>query len=156
MTATRAREAAVQMLLEDVEPLVQRTEAIAETLKILQAQLHEEADALAEMLRQGREAHHVQRELGQALTSAAGRIDLALRTAQRSARSATTRLPRSGWAIASPVLSALLATALTGLAGWSVGVDTIEQVQLGRAVQRAWPSLDLETRQRVQRAIGGG
>ena len=75
MTPGSAQQAALRILLEDIEPLVQRTEEVAATLKAVERDLHSELQTLNAVVRQGCEMQPLLLEAGRTLTGAAGRIE---------------------------------------------------------------------------------
>lgn len=145
----------MRILLEDIEPLVQRTEELADTLKVVQVDLRSDLETLSAVVRQGCDMQPVLLELGRTLTGAASRIERLSRNA--SAMPGPGREVRPGvarrWLFAAVLASALLSSAILAFAAWTFGADVIEHVRAGRALQRAWPTLDADTRTKVQHAL---
>ena len=145
----------MRILLEDIEPLVQRTEELADTLKVVQVDLRSDLETLGAVVRHGCDMQPVLLELGRTLTGAAGRIERLSRDA--SARPGAGQAARPGvarrWLLAAMLASALLSSAILAFAAWTLGADVIEHVRAGRALQRAWPTLDADTRAKVQHAL---
>jgi hypothetical protein len=155
MTPGSAQQAAMRILLEDIEPLVQRTEELADTLKVVQVDLHSNLETLSAMVQQGCNMQPVLLDLGRTLTGAAGRIERLSRdvTARAGAEPATVQGIARSWLFAAMLASALLSSAILALAAATFGPDMLEHVRAGRALQRAWPTLDADTRAKVQHAL---
>ena len=152
MTPGSAQQAAMRILLEDIEPLVQRTEALADTLKVVQVDLRSDLETLGAVVRQGCDMQPVLLELGRTLTGAAGRIERLSRDASAMPGPGRPGVARR-WLFAAMLASALLSSAILAFAAWTLGADVIEHVRAGRALQRAWPTLDADTRAKVQHAL---
>ena len=155
MTPGSAQQAAMRILLEDVEPLVQRTEEVTANLNGVQAGLHADLETLGSLVRRSCEMQPALLELGRVLTGAAGRIERGSQQARAEARSSARPVGDRAWMFAASFVGTLLASLLLLLAGWSAGTEALEHARMGRALQRAWPALDADTRAKVQQAING-
>lgn len=155
MTPGSAQQAAMRILLEDIEPLVQRTEEVAATLKAVERDLHSELVTLNAAVRQGCEMQPLLLEAGRTLTGAAGRIERGARL--QTSGSGAGGMPRAAagraWMFASILVSALLSSTMLALAGWMLGADVLEYARAGQALKQVWPTLDADTRAKVQQAL---
>jgi len=111
MNPASAQHAALRLLLEDVDPLLQRAEAAAQTL----TKVHEELDAdlltLGKLVQQSLDAQPLLLEAGRKLSVSAARIEEAMQgdaiTAPRAQKNGTRISLWSGCTI-SVVLSAVI------------------------------------------------
>ena len=155
MTPGSAQQAALRILLEDIEPLVQRTEEVAATLKAVERDLHSELQTLNAVVRQGCEMQPLLLEAGRTLTGAAGRIERGARLQTSASGAVGMPRPAAGraWMFASILASALLSSTMLALAGWTLGADVLEFARAGQALKQVWPTLDADTRAKVQQAL---
>lgn len=152
MNTVSAQHAALRILLEDVDPLVQRAEEAAKTL----AKVHEELDAdlktLGRLVQQSVDAQPILLEVGRKLTASAVRIESA--TQERPLPAGTE--PTQAWVplwVACAMSAAFSAALVTGTV-WLGTRDVLEQARVGRALMSAWPALDAATRTKVHELIG--
>lgn len=156
MSATTAQQAALRILLEDVEPLIQRAEATGATVQTAHEGLRVDLATLATLVQRSVEAPAALLEAARRLDSAAARIEAAaaaLPAAQADGRKAAGGAARRGH-LAGAALALFLAGAACG-AGAVVTVARAERddARLGRALQQAWTALDATTRAKVEAAL---
>jgi hypothetical protein len=153
MSPTNARQAALELLLEDVEPLVKRTEDVAALLTTLHGQLQADSAALGALIRQEMEARPALLEAARRLGGSAGRIEAAA-AAMPVGRAPQGRAsgPAGRWR---PALTAAAAVAVVSAAllVWWAGARSAEHADLGHALEQAWPALDAGTRAKVEQAM---
>lgn len=158
MNAVSAQHAALRVLLEDVEPLVQRAEAAAQLL----AKVHEELDAdlqtLGRLVRQSLDAQPMLLEAGRKLAASASRIETAMQSSALASPASPVSQGLAGrrhagcWS-ACAISAAVTATLLTGVL-WVGMRETVEQARVGRALMSVWPALDAATRSKVHEMLG--
>lgn len=154
MNTVSAQHAALRILLEDVDPLVQRAEEAAATLSKVREELGADLDTLGRLVQQSIDAQPVMLEIGRKLNASAARIESAMQgnalSSQTSSagRDAAGRRPASLWSVCA-ISAAVTATLLAGVL-WLGLRDVMEQARLGRALMSAWPALDAGTRTKVQ------
>lgn len=156
MKPTSAQDAALRILLEDVEPLLQQAQAVTATLKTVREELHADLEQLGALLQRAVDAQAALLEAGRRLDSAAGRIEAAVPPLPASAP-ATSRnaAPTNSLAtLGACLVSALASAALVAAGLWFAGRDVLEQARIGRALQLAWSSLDAGTRAKVHDLMG--
>ena len=152
MSPATAQHAALKILLEDVEPLLQKVDAVSFSLAAAQENMQAEVSRFGELVRL---AHQLQPSLVEAskrLAASAARLEA--NQAMPATRSAPTQSGRSTSLLLACALSAFVgAVAVGGIAFWA-GRDVWEQARIGRALQSAWPDLDATTRSRLQQRLG--
>lgn len=153
MSAASAQQAALHILLEDVEPLLQRAEAAALDVQAAREALAADLATLATLVQRSVEAPSALLEAARRLDSAAARIEAAMQSrgdAEGLTRSAA-RVPAPRWRVAALLcaVSALSGAATTAALGW----EDPAPARLGRALQRGWASLDAPTRARVEEVL---
>lgn len=158
MSAATAQQAALRILLEDIEPLLQRAEAAAADVQAAREGLADDLATLAALVQRSMDAPSALLETGRRLDSAAARIEAAVAgpaPARAPGGAVDARGPHGRWrAVAG-------AAALVGLAGALFGAgatlalarDDLADARLGRALQRGWASLDGATRAKVEAAL---
>lgn len=163
MSASTAQQAALRILLEDVEPLLQRAEAAAASVQAAREGLEGDLATLAALVQRSVDAPAALLEASRRLHGAAARIESASagaaqlqphppRPSARAARAAGTWAPR--WRPAAGAALLCLAGALGAAAAATVlAREDAAQAHLGRALQRGWPSLDAATRAKVEAAL---
>ena len=159
MNAVSAQHAALRILLEDVDPLVQRAEEAAQTLAKVREELDADLDTLGRLVQQSVDAQPVILEAGRKLSASAARIETAMQECtlptharEVSWRGMAGRRPASLWG-ACAISAAMTAALITGVL-WFGMRDVLEQARVGRALLAAWPSLDAATRTRVHELLG--
>lgn len=158
MNAVSAQHAALRILLEDVDPLVERVEEAAKTLSKVREELEADLDTLGRLVQQSVDAQPVILEVGRKLSASAARIETAMQghalpsPLSGTARGAPGRRPATLWS-ACAISAAVTAALLTGVL-WLGLSDVVEQARLGRALMSAWPTLDAGTRTKVQDLLG--
>jgi hypothetical protein len=159
MNAVSAQHAALRILLEDVDPLVQRAEEAAQTLAKVREELDADLDILGRLVQQSMDAQPVILEAGRKLSASAARIEMAMQGSAppphaREAASRGTASPRSTSLWGACAISAAVAAALIAGVAWFGMRDVLEQARVGRALMSAWPSLDAATRTKVHELLG--
>jgi len=159
MNAVSAQHAALRILLEDVDPLVQRAEEAAQTLAKVREELDADLAVLGRLVQQTIDAQPVILEAGRKLSASAARIETAMQESALPphAREAASRVtaglrPASRWG-ACAIIAAIAAALITGVV-WFGMRDVLEQARVGRALMSAWPSLDAATRTKVHDLLG--
>jgi hypothetical protein len=159
MTATSAQHAALRILLEDVDPLVQRTEEAAQLLAKVHEELNADIETLGRLVQQSVDAQPAILEVGRKLTASAARIETAMQgSAPSSPVSSATAKRSAGRRLASlwsacAISAAITAALVTGML-WFGMRDVMEQARVGRALMSAWPSLDSITQNKVRESLG--
>lgn len=157
MSAVTAQQAALRILLEDVEPLLQRTEAAAAQLRNAHEGLESDLARLSALVQRSAEAPAALLEAGARLDSAAARIEAASAPAPARRAGAPWRAPPPRWRSAAGA-GLLCLVGVTGAAGGALAAmamarEDATQARLGRALARGWPSLDPATRAKVEAAL---
>lgn len=156
MSAATAQQAALRILLEDIEPLIQRAEATGATVQTAHEGLRVDLATLATLVQRSVEAPTALLEAARRLDSAAARIEAATACApaaqadgQKAAGGATRRGRRAAAALALYLAGAACgaAAAVTAARG------DRDDARLGRALQQAWSALDTTTRAKVEAAL---
>lgn len=151
MSATSAQQAALHVLLEEVEPLLQRAEETSRLLATVRDELHADLERLGRLVQQTVDAQPPLLETGRRLAASAARMEAVARPALPMAgEGAAPR--RIAWRPCA--LSAALAAAVTAGLLWAGSQAWQEQVHLGRALQSAWPALDAATRAKLSERLG--
>ncbi len=158
MNAVSAQHAALRILLEDVDPLIQRAEEAAQTLTKVREELDADLETLGRLVQRSVDAQPVILEAGRKLSGSAARIETAMQgmVLQPSSRAAVAGVSRaSPWSLWSAcAVSAALSAALVMGTIWFGTRDLHEQARVGRALLSAWPSLDTATRTKVRELLG--
>ncbi|WP_038213367.1 hypothetical protein [Xenophilus azovorans] len=158
MNAVSVQHAALRILLEDVDPLIQRAEEAAATLTKVREELDADLETLGRLVQQSVDAQPLLLEAGRKLAASAARIETAMQGSALPSRvdsgamGAAGRRPARIWracAISAAVTAVLLAGVL-----WLGMRDVLEQARLGRALTSAWPSLDAATRTKLHGLLG--
>lgn len=150
MNATSAQQAALNILLEEVEPLLQRAEETSRLLTTVRDELHSDLERLGRLVQQTVDAQPPLLETGRRLAASAARMEaLARPTLPAPGLDAPRRV---AWRPCA--LSAALAAAVTAVLFWSGSQAWQEQARLGRALQSAWPTLDAATRGKLAERLG--
>lgn len=158
MNPTSVQHAALRLLIEDVDPLLQRAEEATQMLMKVREELHADLATLGKLVQQTLDTQPLVLEAGRKLNASAARIEAGLMASVAPPSQARTRGTRSSgrdmplWS-ACAISAALSACLVTG-AIW-VGAGTVlEQARVGRALMTAWPSIDGATRAKVQEQLG--
>jgi hypothetical protein len=156
MNAVSAQHAALRLLLEDVDPLIQRAEEAAQTLSKVREELDADLETLGRLVQQSLDAQPAILEAGRKLSASAARIETAAQGCAPppsiGVARAAARHPLSLWSACA--FSAALSAALVTGAIWFETRDVLEQARVGRALMTAWPSLDAATRTKVHEQLG--
>jgi hypothetical protein len=155
MSPTSARQAALEVLLEDIEPLVKRTEDLAATLTSLHAQLQTDSTALGALVREALEAQPALLEATRRLGGSAGRIEAAAAALPAGGvASERAGVDACWWRPAlTGAATAAVAVASAALLAWWAGALSVHHARLGHALEQAWPALDAGTRARLEQAM---
>lgn len=157
MSAVTAQQAALRILLEDVEPLLQRAEAAATLVQAAREGLEGDLATLAALVQRSVDAPTALLEAGRRLDSAAARIESATNAAPP--RGEPLRAHAAGprgrrWHTGAGAVLLCLTSALGGAAAAvALSREDAAQAQLGRALQRGWPALDAATRTKVEAVL---
>jgi hypothetical protein len=147
-----AQHAALRILLEDVDPLLQRAEEAAQTLAKVREELNADLTTLGSLVQQSLDAQPLLLEAGRKLSGSAARIEAAMQGSYPPANSGATGARIPVW-VACTLSATLSAVLVTGTV-WLGTRDVLEQARIGRALMSAWPSLDAATRIKVHELIG--
>ena len=152
MNPASAQHAALRILLEDVDPLLQRAEEAAQTLAKARDELNSDLTTLGQLVRQSLDAQPLLLETGRKLSTSASRIEAAMHGNPPLAKAQPPPMRVPLWLAC--VLSAALSAALVAGMLWLGARDVLEQARVGRALLAAWPALDAATRAKVHELIG--
>lgn len=153
MNPASAQHAALRILLEDVEPLLQRAEEAAQTLTQVREELNTDLTTLGTLVQQSVELQPLLLEAGRKLSTSAARIEAAMNgngLFQTKARAATTSLRL--WAFCA--ISATLSGVLVSAAIWIGARGMMEEARVGRALLSVWQSIDATTRIKIHERLG--
>ena len=158
MNAVSAQHAALRILLEDVDPLVQRAEEAAQTLAKVREELDADLAVLGRLVQQSIDAQPVILEAGRKLSASAARIETAMQgnalpshAREVASRGIAGRWPASLWG-ACAISAAMTAALISGVV-WFGMRDVLEQARVGRALTSAWPTLDAATRTKLHESL---
>lgn len=151
MNPASAHHAALRILLEDVDPLLQRAEEAAQTLSKVRDELGADLTSLGSLVQQSLDAQPLLLEAGRKLSAAASRIEVATSAYPASVDPKAAHKPVPLWVAC--ILSATLSAASVTASIWLAKRDVLEQARVGRALMSAWPSLDGATRAKVNEFI---
>lgn len=152
MSATSARGAAMKILLEDFEPLLARMEGLSGTLEEVRGEINADLTMLGILVQRTVDVQPGILDTAKKLNGAAARIEEALNKAP-----ARAAVPKGGAAAnvwVACLASAVLAALLVGGGFYVMGRDVLEQARIGKALQGAWSTMDPQTREKIQGAIG--
>ena len=147
MNPVSAQHAALRILLEDVDPLLQRAEEAAQTLTKVHEELDSDLTTLGQLVQQSIVAQPVMLETGRKLSASAARIEAALQQQVISLPGRAQRRPGAFWMACAT--SALLSAGLVSGIAWIGSRELVEQARIGRALQSAWTSMDAATRTKL-------
>ena len=153
MNPASAQQAALRLLLEDVDPLLQRAEEATQTLAKVREELDADLKTLGQLVQQSLDAQPLMLEAGRKLSTSAARIEAAMQghaLRPTTAQTAGTRLPLWGLCALSATLSAVLVSGTI----WIGTRDLLAQARVGRALMAVWPSIDAATRVKVHERLG--
>lgn len=158
MSAVNAQQAAMRVLLEDIDPLVQRAEEAAQVLTKVREELDADLESLGRLVQRSLDAQPAIVDAGRKLSAAAARIETAVQGSALPSPAGVAiarspgRRPAAIWRACA--ISAALTAALSLGVFWIGARDVWEQARVGRALLSAWPSLDAATRTKVQELLG--
>ena len=152
MNPATAQHAALRLMLEDVDPLLQRAEEATQLLTKVREELNADLTTLGSLVQASLDAQPLLLETGRKLSASASRIEAAMHDAPLPAKACAERTGVPLWAACG--VSAALSAALVSGAIWLGTRDVLEQARIGRALMSAWPSLDAATRTKVHEVIG--
>jgi hypothetical protein len=147
-----AQHAALRILLEDVDPLLQRADEATQTLAKVREELNSDLTTLGALVQQSLDTQPLLLEEGRKLSAAASRIEAALHGAEIPAKTVAGRTGVPLWVTCT--ISAVLSATLVSGTIWLGTRDVMEQARVGRALMSAWPSLDATTRIKVIELLG--
>lgn len=153
MNPASAQHAALRILLEDVDPLLQRAEEAAQTLTKVREELNADLMTLGQLVQQSIDAQPAMLEAGRKLGASAARIEAVMQgnaLPPPKLRNAGTA-PRLWSACA---ISAALSGVLVSGTIWLGTRDILEQARIGRALMFVWPSVDATTRTKIHERLG--
>ncbi len=152
MNPASAQHAALRILLEDVDPLLQRAEEAAQTLTKVREELDADLRTLGSLVQQSLDAQPLLLGTGRRSGVSASRIEAATYDGLVPVKPGATRAAVPVW-VACTISAVLSATLATGMI-WFATRDVLEQARVGRALMSVWPSLDAATRVKVHELIG--
>ena len=152
MNPASAQHAALRILLEDVDPLLQRAEEAAQTLTKVRDELNADLTTLGQLVQQSVDAQPLLLEAGRKLGASASRIEAAMHKNPLPSKAQRPRTSVPLWVACT--ISAALSGALVIGTIWLGTRDVLEQARVGRALMSAWPALDAATRTKVHELIG--
>jgi hypothetical protein len=153
MTPASAQHAALRILLEDVDPLLQRAEDTAQTLTKVREELDADLTTLGALVQQSLDAQPLMLEAGRKLSASAARIEAAMQgnaLTPTKARTPGARLP--WWSVCA--ISATMSAMIVSGTIWIGSRDILEQARVGRALMSVWPSVDASTKTKVSERLG--
>lgn len=153
MNPASAQHAALRLLLEDVDPLLQRAEEATQTLSKVRAELNADLTTLGSLVQQSLDAQPSLLEAGRKLNTSAARIEAAMhgdRLPVNKVRVAGARLSLWAACTISGTLSALVVSATI----WIGTRSLAEEARVGRALMSVWPSVDAATRNKIHERLG--
>ena len=155
---TSARDAAMRILLEEVEPLIKRAEDVALILERTKEELSADLKTLGRRVEQFdgalSDAQTNVNKLGNVIAKAETLASSTLAQNRQGVPGAKAKGPIGAGQVLMICLAASLASAaLVGGGLFWLGHDLVEQARIGKALQRAWPTMDEDTRKRVEQVI---
>lgn len=153
MNPSSAQQAALRLLLEDVDPLLQRAEEATQTLTKVREELNADLTTLGRLVQQSLDAQPLLLEAGRKLSASAARIEAAARA--EAVPPAKVRAAGSAlhvWRLCA--ISAGLSAVIVSSAIWAGACDALEQARVGRALMAVWPSVDAVTRGKIHEHLG--
>ena len=147
MNPASAQHAALRILLEDVDPLLQRAEEAAQTLTKVREELDADLTTLGKLVQQSIDAQPVILEAGRKLRASAARIETALQQQAMTKPGQAQRRPGAFWM--GCATSALLSAVIVSSIAWIGSREFVEQARIGRALQSAWTQMDAATRSKL-------
>ncbi len=150
MNPSSAQQAALRLLLEDVDPLLQRAEEATQTLTKVREELHADLMILGQLVQQSLDAQPLLLEAGRKLGASAARIEAAAHDDASPAMASGSSLPVWRLCAITAGLSALIVVS----AIWASARDVLEQARVGRALMAVWPSVDAVTRGKIHEHLG--
>ena len=139
MNPSSAQHAALRLLLEEVDPLLQRAEEVTKLLTQVREELSTDLTSLGSLVQQSLDAQPLLLETGRRLNTSAARIESAMQGAGLPDATAQTSGKRpSLWM--GCAISAALSASVVSAAIWSGTRDIVEEARVGRALLQVWPS----------------
>lgn len=154
MNPTSVQHAALRVLLDEIDPMLQQSAAIVGKLQAVQAELHADLEALGPLVQRAVDAQPALLETGRRLGASAARIEATLQTAGPGTGRVAPAREAVGRRWPARALTALLTAVLLAGGAWTGTHDLREQARIGRALQAAWPALDAAARARLQEVLG--
>lgn len=154
MSPVNAQQAALNILLEDVAPLLKQAEAIAATLTQVRGELDVKLTTLSQLVQRATEAQSIWLEASRKMAGSATRIETALENVPTGAAALPPARTKHIRLWVACMASALLSGALISGLFWFHARDLVEQARLGKAMQMAWPALDAATRAKLHKLLG--
>lgn len=148
MNPSSAQHAALRLLLEEVDPLLQRAEEVTKLLTQVREELSTDLTSLGSLVQQSLDAQPLLLETGRRLNTSAARIESAMQGAGLPTPTAQTSGKRPSLWVGCAI-SAALAASVVSAAIWSGTRDIVEEARVGRALLQVWPSVDATTRTKV-------
>lgn len=158
MSAT-ARDAALKIILEDVEPLIERAEEVSLLMARVESDIKDDLTKLGQLVQRTVDAQSTSVSTARTLTEAVRNAQQVADAARHhQAGESPQSRPGSGSGavqlgiacLASALVASVLVIGGVYLVG---GRDVIEQARLGKALAEAWPSLDQQTKDRLNSAM---
>jgi ABC-type transporter Mla subunit MlaD len=151
MNPSSAQQAALRLLLEDVDPLLQRAEEATQTLTKVREELNADLMILGQLVQQSLDAQPLLLEAGRKLGASAARIEAAAHgNVASQAKASRSSLPL--WRLCA--ISAGLSALIVSSAIWAGARDVLDQARVGRALMAVWPSVDAVTRGKIHEHLG--
>lgn len=154
---SNARDAAVRIILEDIEPLVVRVEETALLLARVQSDLNDDLTQLGKLAQTVIEGQASNSSAVKRLSDTVGNAKAVLSSAPAAPTSAAPGVSRAGLVVMC-ITAAIVSSAVALLVGGAVRLSGVghadsEDARLGRALTKAWPTLDQATKTRVNDAM---
>lgn len=150
MNATTKQEAALHIIMGELAPLIKEAQELTETFK----QVHEEINddlmrlgAIAQNLQQGHTAYHD--DVKQLAKYVDGKMSLINTLKQTPAASEPIKI--NFWVPA--LVSAILSASIAAGAVYYLTSSVRENAQLGLQLKNAWPALDKQTKDKLNKAF---
>lgn len=153
MNPASAQQAALRLLLEDVDPLLQRAEEATQTLTKVREELQADLGTLGALVQQSLDTQPLLLEAGRKLSTSAARIEAAMQgdglpVHKHAATGVRLRL----WAACT--ISGTLSALVVSGSLWIGTRSMAEEARVGRALMSVWPSVDAATRNKVNERLG--
>ncbi len=153
MTAVSAQQAALRLLLDEVDPLVQRAENVGQVLTRVREELDADLQTLGKLVQQTLDAQPLILEAGRKLQASANRIETAERIPAGTGRGGLAARQGRGRPWRAGLVGALAGAVAVVSLGWYGQRELRGEARAGRALAAAWSGLDTAARARVQAAM---